>query len=115
MKLLSQGGLRIQGHTTLPCRARILEPQPEHPPRVPPVRFRKEIPTTWVELTLTEGKNRQVRSMTAAIGFPTLRLIRVAIGSFPLPDLAPGEWRELTRQERLEALQTRPPQASGKS
>ena len=73
----------------------MLDPQPDHPPRVPPVRFRKEIPTTWVELTLTEGKNRQVRRMTAAVGFPTLRLIRVAIGGFRGDTLAEGEWREL--------------------
>jgi len=95
LNLLSKGGLRIQGHTTLPCRARVLDPQPEHPPRVPPVRFRKEIPTTWAELTLTEGKNRQVRRMTAAVGFPTLRLIRVAIGGFRDDTLTEGQWREL--------------------
>lgn len=111
-----QGGLMISGgHRCLPCRARLLHPEPAHSPRVPPIRERQQIPTRWIELTLTEGKNRQVRRMTAAIGFPTLRLIRVAIGSFPLPDLAPGEWRELTRQERFEALQSRPPRTSGDS
>src|SRR5690606_40703085 len=67
-----QEGVRIQDYRTLPCRARILEPQPEIPPRDPPVRFRKNVPTCWVELRLVEGKNRQVRRMTAAIGHPTL-------------------------------------------
>lgn len=92
---LARGGLLIQGHRTRPCRAALLEPQPEHPPRVPPVRFRKEIPTTWMELTLIEGKNRQVRRMTAAVGFPTLRLIRVAIGGFHGDLPGEGVWREL--------------------
>lgn len=96
---LTRGGLLIQGHRTLPCRARALDPAPEFPPRDPPVRFRQAIPTSWLELTLTEGKNRQVRRMTAAVGFPTLRLIRVAIGSFIAPDLAAGHWRELSRDD----------------
>lgn len=65
-------------------------------PRDPPVRFRKSIPSTWIELVLKEGKNRQVRRMTAKAGFPTLRLLRVAIGPYQLNDLQPGEWRLLT-------------------
>ena len=67
--------------------------------RIPPIRFRKNIPTAWLEMTLTEGKNRQVRRMTAAVGFPTLRLIRISIGNIQLDDLSPGQWRELTSLE----------------
>ena len=66
---------------------------------MPPVRFRKNVPTAWIELVLTEGRNRQVRRMTAAVGHPTLRLVRVAIGHLRLEGLAPGQWRELTREE----------------
>jgi 23S rRNA pseudouridine2457 synthase len=104
---LSRGGLLIQGHRTRPCRVRLLDPAPEVPPREPPVRFRKHIPTSWLEMELTEGKNRQVRRMTAAVGFPTLRLIRVAIGGFSSPDLAPGEWRVLDADEIRRVWQVR--------
>jgi len=125
-------GLVIQGRKMLPCRARILEPQPEVlpapmaasrqsaaifpnecsaalcrdaatpklPPRDPPIRFRKTVPTCWLALELVEGKNRQVRRMTAAIGHPTLRLIRVRIGRFELQDLPAGKWKTLNLQER---------------
>ena len=93
-------GVTIQGHKTLPCRARILDPQPELPPRDPPIRFRKQVPTCWLGLELTEGKNRQVRRMTAAIGHPTLRLVRVRIGELDLGNLASGRWRELREAER---------------
>ncbi len=96
---LERGGLEIQGYRTLPCRARLADPAPEIPPREPPVRFRKEIPTSWLELQLTEGKNRQVRRMTAAVGFPTLRLIRIAIGGFSGADISAGTWRVLPQQE----------------
>ena len=96
---LTRGGLMIQGHRTLPCRARLLDPAPDVPPRDPPVRFRKLIPTSWLELELIEVKNRQVRRTTAAVGFPTLRLMRVAIGCFTAPDLAPGAWRILNTDE----------------
>lgn len=92
-------GLVIQGHQTLPCRAWLLEPQPEMPPRVPPIRFRKSVPDCWVGLELVEGKNRQVRRMTAAIGHPTLRLVRVRIGQFWLGNLPPGKWQSLTPEE----------------
>lgn len=97
---LRDGGLVIQGHRTLPCQARRVDSA--HPDRDPPIRYRAAIPTSWIELTLTEGKNRQVRRMTAAVGFPTLRLIRVAIGGLQLAStgLARGEWRELTPEER---------------
>jgi len=92
-------GLLIQGHKTLPCRAWRLEPQPQMPPRNPPIRFRKSVPDCWIGLELVEGKNRQVRRMTAAIGHPTLRLVRVRIGNFRLGDLPPGQWRILSATE----------------
>jgi 23S rRNA pseudouridine2457 synthase len=93
-------GVAIQGYQTLPCAAWALEPQPEVPPRDPPVRSRKAIPTFWIALELVEGKNRQVRRMTAAIGFPTLRLIRVQVGALELGTLAPGQWKVLSAAER---------------
>jgi 23S rRNA pseudouridine2457 synthase len=93
-------GILIQGRKTLRCRAWILEPQPEIPPRVPPIRFRKSVPDCWIGLELIEGKNRQVRKMTAAIGHPTLRLLRVRIGNSWLGDLASGKWKILDEQER---------------
>lgn len=96
---LQCGGLPIQGYQPRPCRVRLLEPAPEVPPREPPVRFRKAIPTAWLEMQLTEGKNRQVRRMTAAVGFPTLRLMRTAIGGFTLGGLAAGAWRLLEPAE----------------
>jgi 23S rRNA pseudouridine2457 synthase len=127
LKKLEKGVL-IQGRKTLPCRARLLEPQPENvaasrqsaaifseeqsaalcrdaatpkiPPRNPPIRFRKSVPDCWIGLELVEGKNRQVRRMTAAIGHPTLRLVRVRIGNFWLGDLLAGQWRILNKQER---------------
>jgi 23S rRNA pseudouridine2457 synthase len=133
-------GIMVQGRKTLPCRAWLLDPQPEvgqlrgdrqsragvspaHvgeadellmltrslgrrdacptliPPRDPPIRFRKSVPDCWIGLELVEGKNRQVRRMTAAIGHPTLRLIRVRIGQFKLGDLPAGQWRILTAEE----------------
>jgi 23S rRNA pseudouridine2457 synthase len=69
------------------------------PPRIPPIRFRKNVPDAWLAIELIEGKNRQVRRMTAAVGHPTLRLIRIRIGSFPIGELAPGQWRELNSAE----------------
>src|SRR5262249_26809914 len=69
------------------------------PPRDPPIRFRKTVPTSWIEIMLTEGRNRQVRRMTAAIGHPTLRLVRVAIGELRLGELLPGQWREANPSE----------------
>jgi len=121
-------GVVVQGQETLPCRAWILEPQPQvgravpsaplenqgapqkirgaHgvtrptlPPRDPPIRFRKSVPDCWIGLELVEGKNRQVRRMTAAMGHPTLRLIRVRIGNYWLGDLPPGQWRILSAAE----------------
>ena len=93
-------GVVIQGRPTLGCRAWLLDPQPEVPPRVPPIRVRKTVADCWLCLELVEGKNRQVRRMTAAIGHPTLRLLRVRIGQFRLASLAPGAWRELAEPER---------------
>jgi 23S rRNA pseudouridine2457 synthase len=89
-------GVVLNDGRTRPARARII-PEPRLWPRVPPVRYRKHIPTTWIELTLTEGRNRQVRRMTAAVGHPTLRLVRVAIGPYKLDHLASGEWRAVRR------------------
>jgi 23S rRNA pseudouridine2457 synthase len=91
-----QKGLVIQGHRTLPCRAWRLDPQPQIPPRIPPIRARKLIPDCWIGLELMEGKNRQVRRMTAAIGHPTLRLLRVRVGGFRLGDLTAGTWKTLS-------------------
>jgi 23S rRNA pseudouridine2457 synthase len=122
-----QRGVIIQGRKTLPCRAWMLEPQPGFVaaprqsavdgqssemtalsrdaatpkvfPRTPPIRFRKSVPDCWIGLELIEGRNRQVRRMTAAIGHPTLRLLRVRIGNFWLGELPPGQWRILTAKE----------------
>ena len=95
-------GVTIGDYRTLPAKARKIE-APEVPERVPPIRVRKSIPTSWIELKLVEGKNRQVRRMTAAVGFPTLRLLRYAIGPVTLDDLEHGAWREATKEE-LRAL-----------
>ena len=92
-------GVVLDGKATLPAGARLLDPQPQFPPRDPPVRFRKNVQDFWIELRLCEGRNRQVRRMTAAVGHPTLRLIRVAIGGFRPDGLACGSWRELTPEE----------------
>lgn len=93
-------GVQIQGHTTLPATIALLDPQPVIPPRDPPIRSRKSVPDCWISLELVEGKNRQVRRMTAAIGHPTLRLIRVRIGDLQIGDLPAGSWRPLTLAER---------------
>jgi 23S rRNA pseudouridine2457 synthase len=93
-------GVTIQDYKTRACSVRLLDPQPEVPPRDPPIRVRKSVPDCWIALELTEGKNRQVRRMTAAIGHPTLRLLRARIGSLELGGLAPGSWREISAAER---------------
>ncbi len=98
MKALRKGVL-IQGEKTRPCQAALLA-DPGYPPRNPPIRVRVSIPTSWIELKLTEGKNRQVRRMTAAVGFPTLRLVRAAIGALETGSLESGKWRELNSKER---------------
>ena len=97
-------GVMVKGKKTLACRAQLLDPQPTVPPRDPPIRERKNVPDCWLELELTEGRNRQVRRMTAAVGHPTLRLIRKQIGRFELDELPLGEWRELDLRERDQVL-----------
>lgn len=98
-----RNGVTIKNYRTRPAQVRLLSTEPNLPPRIPPIRDRKSIPTCWLEMTLTEGKNRQVRRMTAAVGFPTLRLVRISIGSdsqqINLTGLEPGQWRNLTIQE----------------
>jgi 23S rRNA pseudouridine2457 synthase len=94
-------GVVVQGRRTRPAKARLLAHEPALPPRAVPIRFRKSVPTAWLELVLGEGRNRQVRRMTAAVGHPTLRLVRAAIGPVELVALGlePGAWRALTREE----------------
>lgn len=87
-------GVQLKDGLTRPAQAELIEP-PAVWERTPPIRFRKNVPTAWLRLTITEGRNRQVRRMTAAVGFPALRLIRVRVGEWELGDLQPGEWREL--------------------
>ena len=89
-----QIGIDLKGYTTLPASAQLIK-EPPLWPRMPPIRQRKAIPTSWLEIRLREGRNRQVRHMTAAAGLPTLRLIRVAIGAWRLNELQPGAWRVL--------------------
>jgi 23S rRNA pseudouridine2457 synthase len=101
-------GVDIENYRTRPALVCLLEAEPNLPPRNPPIRYRKSIPTCWLEITLTEGKNRQVRKMTAAVGFPTLRLVRVGMGivsgkqthRLNLDGLAAGQWRDLTAVEK---------------
>ncbi|MBX9686738.1 MAG: pseudouridine synthase [Candidatus Obscuribacterales bacterium] len=94
-------GVMIEGRKSRPAQVRLLKEEPFLPEREVPIRFRKNVPTAWLELTLCEGKNRQVRKMTAAIGHPTLRLLRIAIGRLQLFDLNlhPGEWQKLSPEE----------------
>ncbi len=97
-------GVKIGDYTTLPALARRLDPPPALPPRNPPIRARKTVPDAWLAIELIEGKNRQVRRMTAAVGHPTLRLVRARVGNLPLADLPAGAWRELTPAERAAVL-----------
>jgi 23S rRNA pseudouridine2457 synthase len=88
-------GVQLKDGMTRPAEARLIIEPEKLWTRNPPIRVRKTVPTSWLELTIREGKNRQVRRMTAATGYPTLRLIRIAIGEWALEGLAPGEWREM--------------------
>jgi len=103
-----RNGVTIKNYLTRQADIRLLSFEPNLPPRIPPIRDRKSIPTSWLEITLTEGKNRQVRRMTGAVGFPTLRLVRISIGSnthrLDLSGLNPGEWRELSAIETEKLL-----------
>lgn len=101
-----RSGVVIEGRKTMPADAELLPEEPDLPPRPVPIRYRKNIPTAWLALTLTEGKNRQVRKMTAAAGHPTLRLVRISIGHLRLDELgiAPGEWKQLDARQILKAF-----------
>lgn len=90
-----RSGVKLGDFTTLPASASLMDEPDGLWPRTPPIRFRKEIPATWIRLSIREGKNRQVRRMTAAVGFPTLRLIRYSIGDWTLDGIAPGKWSSL--------------------
>ncbi|MGB3236717.1 MAG: pseudouridine synthase [Geitlerinemataceae cyanobacterium] len=92
-------GVEIQNYRTRPAKVKLLLEEPSLPPRDPPIRFRKSVPTAWLEIALTEGRNRQVRRMTAAVGFPTLRLVRCRAANLCLSGLTPGQWRDLTTIE----------------
>ncbi|WP_225770757.1 pseudouridine synthase [Inquilinus sp. Marseille-Q2685] len=98
------GGIALTDGPTRPCGVERLAEEPDLPPRDPPIRTRRSIPTAWLRLTLTEGRNRQVRRMTAAVGHPTLRLVRIALGGLALGDLAPGTWSTVERSEILSGL-----------
>jgi 23S rRNA pseudouridine2457 synthase len=102
LKKLRQG-IAIKNYHTRPAKVQQLAFDPPLPPRNPPIRYRQKIPTAWLEITLSEGRNRQVRRMTAAVGYPTLRLVRISIGhkkaKLTLNGLEPGQWRDLTLTE----------------
>jgi 23S rRNA pseudouridine2457 synthase len=97
-----QNGVILEGKRTKPAKVKVLTHEPDLPPRAVPIRFRKNIPTSWIEMVLREGRNRQVRKMTAAVGHPTLRLVRTAITFLSLKGLHPGEQRTLTSEEKRE-------------
>jgi 23S rRNA pseudouridine2457 synthase len=100
LKKLS-AGVKIGDYQTKPCKVHMLDPQPPIPDRLPPIRTRLTVPTCWLQIELTEGKNRQVRRMTAAIGFPTLRLLRTKIGNLELGEMSPGAFREIKKSDIL--------------
>ena len=97
-----RNGVTIKNYRTRKAKVRLLDREPNLAPRIPPIRDRKNVPTCWLEMTLTQGRNRQIRRMTAAVGFPTLRLIRIAMGNLQqinLAGLQPGDWRNLSDEE----------------
>ena len=96
---LEGGTIRLDGRPVLPATVRLLRDDPPLPPRPVPIRYRKNVPTAWLEIVLREGKNRQVRRMAAAVGHPALRLFRSAIGSLTCDELEPGKWRALSPWE----------------
>ncbi len=100
-------GVRLKGRRTKPAEVQVLSDVLALPPRPAPIRFRKSVPTVWLQITLREGLNRQIRRMTAAVGHPTLRLVRIAIGTIELGDLQPGQWRELTTREIAQITATK--------
>ncbi len=102
-------GVLLNDGPTRPADVEHVIDEPSLPERTPPIRFRKNVPTAWLRLTIREGRNRQVRRMTAAVGFPTLRLVRIAHGPISLGDMRPGEWRDLEDDERaaLELVMSR--------
>lgn len=107
-------GVQVKGTKTAPAKVKLLEQAPQIWERSKPIRFRKEIPTSWMEIKISQGMNRQVRRMTAAVGYPTLRLIRPSIGPINLGELQPGEYRELSTEEvqELKSLISKAPKTS---
>ncbi|MBM4124378.1 MAG: pseudouridine synthase [Nitrospira sp.] len=108
-------GVLLNGKRTRPAEAHLLPDAPALPDRPVPIRFRKNVPTAWLKVTLREGLNRQVRRMTAAVGHPTLRLIRIAIGPISLGDLQPGQWRDLTPDEVAQIYRSEEPRGRPQS
>ena len=100
-------GILLNGKQTRPAEVQLLSKPPEIPDRPVPIRLRKSVPTAWLQITLREGLNRQVRRMTAAVGHPTLRLIRIAMGPIMLGNLKPGQWREVAKSEIAQMNSTR--------
>lgn len=101
LEKLRLGKIKIEDYLTKPAKVKILNPEPNILERIPPIRERKTIPTCWIEITITEGKNRQVRKMTAAINHPTLRLIRMKVGKYSLGDLPLGQWVQIKKSDLL--------------
>ncbi len=107
-------GVELKDGLTRPAKARLID-EPDVWPRTPPIRYRADIPDNWIELTISEGRNRQVRRMTAAVGHPTLRLIRYSVGPWTIEDLAPGQWKALECPAKLLQAASPPKRARNKS
>jgi 23S rRNA pseudouridine2457 synthase len=108
-------GVTLSDGPAKPADVELLAEPPALPDRLEPIRFRKTVPTAWIRLTLREGRNRQVRRMTAAVGFPTLRLVRIAVGPVGLGDLRPGQWLDLDDSERAAlGIRSRPDTAAAR-